>query len=1547
MITPELHSQDAAEPRYQGPWLGLEPYQEGDADRFFGRTREIEGLAETIRENLHTTVYGPSGAGKTSLLRAGVFPRLRGENMIPVYIRLAHDSGAPAYRSQILSATGAALESQEVEIEPLVDAAAEGHPESLWAWFHRHEFWDARNRLVKPVIVLDQFEELFTLGMGREDSSLIIAELGDLCSNTVPGALEAALKESGGRLGYASESQGYRVIMSLREDFLARLEEITVHWPELRKNRVSVQAMDVEQALEAVLLPGGALVNESVAHAIVNAVSGADGEDRNRGSVCAVEPALLSLFCSRLDYHRWKAGANAITLEQVEHSRHDILDSFYVDSMAAVSLETREFVEDQLLTSSGYRCAKALDDVQQAKIPVQDINTLVARRLLRYDFRDGLRWIEFSHDILTALARDSRDRRRASRQIERQQQEMAELRRERDRQRHRARLAIGFSAMLLISVVALAMLVWYGFFKEHRRYYHSWKKVYGLPVGIKELSKGQIGHRSVSYELTANGWWQIVWNGLTPSLVPAPVKKMVAVNGYLKPTINHGVTTYLWSMAESHADGDATKTCYTTGKDTTEGSVGADDLAKVCQWEFVTGEDGRPVHEVGKDKDGNVVWGLVYAPSKRDGSGDGADAIPEWKTRACVHFVDKDGYPQKQRKDRAEYVEITYETEAGKEGLEKRIEYRDAAGHRVAGVDGSEARVYGYDAQGREVSLASQKWSDDKNAYENMLDRAGNTGMMSHYNEEGNIAEIVSFGVDGNPAPVAAGYVYARMKYDEWGNQVSTAFFDGENKAAFDNTQTHETRTKYDDHGNAVGQSHYDCDGGAWLNKDGYHGWRAEYDGQGRITKQIYVGLDGKPVSLADYFTEVRSEYDERGNIVRQTYFGADGEPCLHKDGNHGWFAKYDGQGRTTEYVYLGVDGNPMTLPEKYSGFHNEYDGDGRVTLTAYYGVDGKPCLHKDGNHGWRAKYDERGREIERTYFGLDGRPVALSDGYAISRVKWDEVGNQIEWACFDADGHPVLDATDKTHRIERDYDNLGNRIHERYFGTGGNPCKNNLGVFAVAKKYDENRRVIEERYFDADGEPMENPTGIHYGTVKYAACGKMAELKGYDLSGNLHPFSEGAAAVKRWEYDEDGNETICEMFGVDEARIAGENGYAVVKRTYAENRPVTEAYFGVSMEPVPDKASGVHRFDRVYDIRGNITRELYYDTEGDPCQNNNGIHGWSGEYDDRSLLTAQTILGADGRPALGSSGYATTRKKYDDEKRVVDERYFGVGGEPVENSEGIHYGTVSYAPCGKMAELRGYDRSDRLHSFEEGGVAVKRWTYDETGNETSCSTFGVDERPVNGDNGYAAVVKTCGGNGETLSESYFGVAMEPVVDTSSSVHRIERQYDEQGNRILELFFDIEGQPCVNKAGCAQVRYTYDDSGKQKEETCLDVAGDNVQTTMNAVMVAEVFPGTPAAKAGIKAESLILLYEDWDWSKVVEDPDLAQFQAALDKSVDKKKHLVLWTGSDFQSYQLAVGKMGLHLVDKPLPIAQVREIWQAFSNWQTTQLGGAERAGGK
>ena len=68
----------AADPQ-DCPYVGLDPFDKAYEDFFFGRKRDSRVLADHVLSRQVTVLYGPSGVGKSSVLRAGVVQTLRVE----------------------------------------------------------------------------------------------------------------------------------------------------------------------------------------------------------------------------------------------------------------------------------------------------------------------------------------------------------------------------------------------------------------------------------------------------------------------------------------------------------------------------------------------------------------------------------------------------------------------------------------------------------------------------------------------------------------------------------------------------------------------------------------------------------------------------------------------------------------------------------------------------------------------------------------------------------------------------------------------------------------------------------------------------------------------------------------------------------------------------------------------------------------------------------------------------------------------------------------------------------------------------------------------------------------------------------------------------------------------------------------------------------------------------------------------------------------------------------------------------------------------------
>ncbi|HEY0988156.1 MAG TPA: hypothetical protein VGD80_13925, partial [Kofleriaceae bacterium] len=118
-----------------GPYLGAAAYGEDDADLFFGRDDDRVELERLVRHNLVTVLFSASGLGKTSLLRAGLFPALRHE-LFPVPLRIDLDHETQPLFGSLRDVMLREARKHRIGIEPaeLPDAAPRALFRAIHCW---------------------------------------------------------------------------------------------------------------------------------------------------------------------------------------------------------------------------------------------------------------------------------------------------------------------------------------------------------------------------------------------------------------------------------------------------------------------------------------------------------------------------------------------------------------------------------------------------------------------------------------------------------------------------------------------------------------------------------------------------------------------------------------------------------------------------------------------------------------------------------------------------------------------------------------------------------------------------------------------------------------------------------------------------------------------------------------------------------------------------------------------------------------------------------------------------------------------------------------------------------------------------------------------------------------------------------------------------------------------------------------------------------------------------------------------------------------------
>ncbi|WUI01160.1 AAA family ATPase [Spirillospora sp. NBC_00431] len=173
--------RNLARPAWKGdrsPYPGLDAFTEGDDAVFFGRDGEIQELVERLRgERRSIAVTGPSGVGKSSLLHAGLLPRLAHQQRrwIVVPSMTPEDDPFRSLSYSLADARGRAAPGAGGDAGDIAAELRRNGPDALARYLDAPRE-GRRNRAV--LIVVDQAEELLTLS-GEADRDAFLGMLKD------------------------------------------------------------------------------------------------------------------------------------------------------------------------------------------------------------------------------------------------------------------------------------------------------------------------------------------------------------------------------------------------------------------------------------------------------------------------------------------------------------------------------------------------------------------------------------------------------------------------------------------------------------------------------------------------------------------------------------------------------------------------------------------------------------------------------------------------------------------------------------------------------------------------------------------------------------------------------------------------------------------------------------------------------------------------------------------------------------------------------------------------------------------------------------------------------------------------------------------------------------------------------------------------------------------------------------------------------------------------------------------------------------------------
>jgi formylglycine-generating enzyme required for sulfatase activity len=391
--------------RYPGP----EPFKDDKTDRliFHGRDAEIAEVLNRLAFSKLLVLYAKSGLGKTSMLQAGLFQKLRDNNFLPIRLRFNHRDTNLLLELQ--QAVTKACRDQAVDFSP-------GEGDSYWEYFNTAIF-SKGDQFLTPVLILDQFEEIFTL-QSEQYRTQLGEQLGYLVSGQTPESVRARIRAGDKTLPTATPN--VRLLISLREDSVGALHELAPYIPGILSQRIRLMPLNRELAHAAIVNPAqlhedqGAFIARPFFYQPATVEALLDYLQDKHGNI---EPFQLQLLCEHIQrqviLNQIKATEPILVDLQGYLGGKDGMDKvtkrFYSNAIQSLPgwwrrRKARNLCEIGLLNPDGRRESLSTSQILRSfSIKQGVLDQLVDKKVLRREERLDDFAYELSHDCL-ALA---------------------------------------------------------------------------------------------------------------------------------------------------------------------------------------------------------------------------------------------------------------------------------------------------------------------------------------------------------------------------------------------------------------------------------------------------------------------------------------------------------------------------------------------------------------------------------------------------------------------------------------------------------------------------------------------------------------------------------------------------------------------------------------------------------------------------------------------------------------------------------------------------------------------------------------------------------------------------------------------------------------------------------------------------------------------------------------------------------------------------------------------------------------------------------------
>lgn len=390
------------------PYVGPRPFKSDDQQLFFGRNLEISKLINLVSTHPAVLLYAQSGAGKSSLLNAGLIPALQEQNIQVLPITRVYGLEVDQFPQRFQNAYMLnAIFGWAGEDYELNEIASMTLSEFLAAIYHPRDKFDVP---VRRVVIFDQFEEIFKH----------YPEFWTHQAAFFEQVAQALLDDS--RLC---------VLFSMREEYIAELDAHASILPNRLDIRLRLELLQPEPALDAVEQPlkrvgTNITYGDGVARHLVDDLNTITNTRGEKVAGKHIEPVQLQIVCSNL-WGNLPARVRVITEQHLgefgnvdqalrdfyDRTLKQVIDEFVRRNKSADPLgledSIRGWIDEKLITRAETRRPVFRDDGAEDTEGLTNalVDELVNEHLLRAERRPGGRSYELAHDRFIQAIRQS------------------------------------------------------------------------------------------------------------------------------------------------------------------------------------------------------------------------------------------------------------------------------------------------------------------------------------------------------------------------------------------------------------------------------------------------------------------------------------------------------------------------------------------------------------------------------------------------------------------------------------------------------------------------------------------------------------------------------------------------------------------------------------------------------------------------------------------------------------------------------------------------------------------------------------------------------------------------------------------------------------------------------------------------------------------------------------------------------------------------------------------------------------------------------------